>query len=177
MRETNELPDRLRARLARALDAVPELRPRAEQATYAAVGRRGPRRRPALALASAVAALAALTALIGVASTGTADPAVWPSRALSAIQLARPSTSQPSPDATPSPAAPGSAAGARYPAPTAPAAARRSPGSGEGPRPTLPPGLAPLPTYGLPRFSPPPFPSGYPFPTPSGTSDFGHGGR
>lgn len=177
MGEPNDLPERLRARLARALDAVPELRPRPDQAVYATVGRRSRRRRPVLALTSTAAALAALAVLIGVASTGSADPAVWPSRALSAIQPARPPASQPSPTATPPPPPPGSVAGARQAAPTAPTAGRRSPGQSEALRPTAPPGLVPLPTAGMPKFSPLPLPSGYALPTPPGTSDFGHGGR
>ena len=177
MREPNDLPERPQARLARALDAVPEVRPRPAQDVYAMAGPTRRRRRPALALVSTAAALAALAALMWVGSTGMADPAAWPSRALSAIQLARAPASQPSPTAMPSAPAPGAAPGARQVAPTAPATARRSPGPGEPPRPTVPPGLVGLPISGLPKFSPLPFPSRYPFPTPSDTSDFGHGGR
>jgi hypothetical protein len=178
MREANHLPKRLRDRLARALDAVPELSSRPEQALYADTGRR-PRRWPALALATGTAALVTLAALTGTASTGSANPAVWTGRALSALQPARPIATPQEPVATPPPEAPGStsdgAPGARGAAPATPG--RRSPEPGQTQRPTFPPGLFPLPPTGFPRFTPPPPPSGNPFPTPSGASDFGRGGR
>jgi hypothetical protein len=178
MRDPNHLPGHLRARLARALDAVPERRPRPDQALYTAVGRR-PRRRPALALATGAAALVALAAVTGLASTGSANPAVWTGRALSAMQPARPLATPPEPAPAPPSEAPGGGSGGAPGArPTvAGAPTRHASGSGEAARPTFPPGPFPLPTGGVPRFTPFPLPSGNPFPTPSDTSDFGHGGR
>jgi hypothetical protein len=174
MRESDRLPEHLRARLARALDAVPEPRPRPDQAEYARGARRGSRHR--LALASGAAAAVALLYLAGLASTGSASPAVWTGRALSAIQLAPPAPAPTASEGTPPPVAPGRIARPPRAAPTAPGA-RPPVRPGEAPRPTIPPGLFPLPTGEFPRFSPPPFPTGHPYPTPSGTSDFGHGGR
>jgi hypothetical protein len=176
MRESDRLPEHLRARLARALDAVPEPGPRPDQAVYARSARRGTRHRPALALASGAAAVAALLGLTGVASTGSPSPAVWTGRALSAIQPAPPAAAPTPSHGTPPPSAPGSTATPPRASPTA-QAARPPIRPGEAVRPTIPPGLLTPPAGQLPRFSPPPFPTGYPFPTPSGTSDFGHGGR
>lgn len=177
MRESDRLPEHLRTRLARALDAVPEPRPRPDQAVYARAARRGSRRRPALALASGAASVVALLAMTGLASTGSADPAVWTGRAISAIQPAPPPAAPPQAHGPSPPQPPGSAAGPRHAASTAPAPARPSARPGEPLRPTIPPGLVPLPSGGLPRFSPPPLPTAFPYPTPSGTSDIGRGGR
>jgi hypothetical protein len=179
MPESNNLPERLRARLARGLDAVPELRPRPEQALYATDGRGGTRRRPPLALVSGAAALVALlglTALAGLTSTGSANPAVWTGRALSEIHPAGPPAVPPTPAATPSPQEQAAAGIPPHVRPNAPTAARPPSSPSERFRPPTPPGFVPPTGLRLPRFSPPPFPTGYPYPSPD-TSDFGHGGR
>jgi hypothetical protein len=177
MPESNHLPERLRARLVRALDAVPELRPRPEQASYARRGHRSPARRPALALVSGAAALLALSALAGLTATGSANPVVWTGRALSEIHPAEPAPSPSAEAAAPPSAVPASGGSAHPVRPPGPTAVRSSPPPNNRFLPTIPPGLFPPSDPRLPSFSPRPFPTDFPFPTPQNTSDFRHGGR
>ncbi|HYW25475.1 MAG TPA: hypothetical protein VE953_14995 [Terriglobales bacterium] len=176
MPESNHLPEHLRARLARGLDAVPELRPRPEQATYARRRYRAARR-PALALLSGASALIALAALAGLASTGSANPVVWTGRAISEIHPAEPTPSPATEPTTPPAAAPGAGASGQQVRRVGPTAVRPSPPPDDRFLPTIPPGFLPTSDPRLPRFSPRPFPTDFPFPTPPNTSDFGHGGR